>query len=116
MQSGEDARTLPWYFQKLLVIPLSVVVVMIGVAILAAGLFLRPLKHEGTSMMPTIGKGDRFFASRTVSKIERGDIVVFYYPQDTSQSFVKRVIGLPGETIDLARRPIVVKLDLRINH
>jgi signal peptidase I len=64
-------------------------------------LFLRPLKHEGTSMLPTIGNGDRIFTSKVIDRIERGDIVVFYYPQDISKSFVKRVIGLPGETIEM---------------
>src|SRR5271167_1520985 len=33
--------------------------------------------------------------------IERGDVVVFWYPLDHSKSFIKRVIGLPGETIEL---------------
>ena len=101
MQSAEASLRVPFYLRKFLIIPGVVVSVVIAVMIAGVGLFLRPLKHDGASMMPTIGKGDRFFASRVVGKIERGDIVVFYYPKDPSQSFVKRVIALPGETIDM---------------
>jgi signal peptidase I len=101
MKSDEYSIKVPWYRRKLVMIPLVVGLLVISMIIVAAVLFLRPLNHEGTSMLPTIGKGDRIITSKIVGKIERGDIVVFYYPKDTSQSLVNRVIGLPGETIDM---------------
>ncbi len=56
------------------------------------------------SMEQTIMTGDRVFGNRLAYKTkdpERFDIVIFEYPDDPSQLFVKRVIGLPGETIQI---------------
>ena len=54
------------------------------------------------SMIPTITQGNRIIGNRLAyikSEPRRGDVVVFYYPDDESQKFIKRIIGLPGETI-----------------
>ena len=56
------------------------------------------------SMEQTIMTGDRVFGNRLAYKTkdpERFDIVIFEYPDDPSQLFVKRVIGLPGETVNI---------------
>lgn len=56
------------------------------------------------SMVNTIQANDRIIASRlayVTSKPERYDIVIFHYPDDESQYYVKRVIGLPGETVQI---------------
>ena len=56
------------------------------------------------SMQTTIMKGDRIIGSRLAYKSkdpQRFDIVIFKYPDDPSQLFVKRVIGLPGETVNI---------------
>ncbi len=56
------------------------------------------------SMKSTIMPGDRLIANRlayTFSDVERGDIVVFPYPDDESVLFVKRVIGLPGDVVEI---------------
>lgn len=56
------------------------------------------------SMKPTIVEGSRLFSYRLAylnDDPERGDIVVFNYPVDESQYFVKRVIGLPGEKVEI---------------
>lgn len=56
------------------------------------------------SMENTIMTGDRVFGSRLVynnADPERGDIVIFKYPDDETQLFIKRVIGLPGETLQI---------------
>ena len=55
-------------------------------------------------MEQTIMTGDRVFGNRLAYKTkdqERFDIVIFKYPDDPSQLFVKRVIGLPGETVNI---------------
>lgn len=59
----------------------------------------QPVKNEGNGMAPTIKSGDKVFFSKRVSSFQRGDIVVFYYPLNKSQSFIKRIVGLPNETI-----------------
>jgi signal peptidase I len=62
----------------------------------------QPVKVEGTSMMPGLEDQERIFVNKFVYRwepIERGDIVVFRYPRDTSKSFIKRVIGLAGDKV-----------------
>jgi signal peptidase I len=71
---------------------------------LVIGIFIfqfivRPVKVEGTAMAPTLNHGDRLFVWQPFDEIERGDIVVFWFPDDPSKSFIKRAIGLPGERI-----------------
>lgn len=60
----------------------------------------QPVKVEGTSMLPRLENHDRLFINKFVyhfEKIERGDVVVFHYPLDTKESYIKRVIALPGD-------------------
>jgi signal peptidase I len=64
-------------------------------------LFLyRPVRVEGTSMLPVLEDQDRLFINEfayRLGEIHRGDVVVFYYPHDISKSYIKRVIALPGD-------------------
>jgi signal peptidase I len=70
-------------------------------------LFLyQPVRVEGTSMMPRLENHDRLFINKFVyhfEAINRGDVVVFHYPLDPSKSYIKRVIGLPGDRIQIIR-------------
>jgi signal peptidase I len=62
----------------------------------------QPVKVEGGSMEPGLEDQERIFINKLVYRlesIERGDIVVFHYPRDPQKSFIKRVIGLPGDRI-----------------
>lgn len=62
----------------------------------------QPVRVEGTSMQPELRDQDRLFIDKFFfhfEKIERGDVVVFHYPRDPEKSYIKRVIGLPGDTI-----------------
>ncbi len=56
------------------------------------------------SMENTIYTGDRILGLRQAyafSSPERGDIILFEYPDDTSQTYIKRIIGLPGDVVDI---------------
>lgn len=70
------------------------------------GLFLyQPVKVEGGSMEPGLEDQERIFINKLVYRWEsigRGDIIVFRYPRDTHKSFIKRVIGLPGDRVRIA--------------
>ena len=64
--------------------------------------FYQPVKVEGTSMMPRLTDQERIFINKFVYRlgpIHRGDVVVFRFPRDPSKSYIKRVIGLPGDTV-----------------
>jgi signal peptidase I len=61
---------------------------------------------QGTSMLPLLEDGERIIVNKLVYRlypIERGDVVVFYYPKDPSVSFIKRVVGRPGDTVEIRR-------------
>src|ERR1700723_2151697 len=79
-------------------------VIALSLAVVIIIFFYQPVKVEGTSMTPLISDQERIFINKFVYRfepIERGDVVVFWYPLDRSKSFIKRVIGLPGETIEI---------------
>jgi signal peptidase I len=66
----------------------------------------QPVKVEGSSMEPGLEDQERIFINKLVYRlgsIERGDIVVFHYPHDPRKSFIKRVIGAPGDSIRISR-------------
>src|ERR1035441_3708569 len=71
----------------------------------------QPVKVEGTSMMPGLEDQERIFVNKFVYRwepIERGDIVVFRYPRDTSKSYIKRVIGVAGDRIRIENGKVFV--------
>jgi signal peptidase I len=64
----------------------------------------QPVQVEGTSMMPRLANHERIFINKfryRFEPIHRGDIVVFWYPLDPSKSYIKRVVGLPGELMSI---------------
>lgn len=89
--------TVAWFRDLMLSVLIAVLVI----------LFLyRPVKVEGTSMMPSLYDQERLFINQFsykfgIGDIKRGDTVVFWFPEDTTKSYIKRVIGLPGDTIEV---------------
>src|SRR5215475_14443409 len=78
--------------------------IAIGLALVIIVFLYQPVKVEGTSMAPLLSDQERIFINKFVYRFEpiaRGDVVVFWYPLDRSKSFIKRVIGLPGETVQI---------------
>lgn len=86
-------------------------VFLIIVVFILIGVFaVQPVVVEGTSMVPELHDGERLLVNKLVyyniesvswGHINRGDIVVFWYPKEPDKSYVKRVIGLPGETVEV---------------
>jgi signal peptidase I len=79
----------------------------------------QPVKVEGTSMMPGLEDQERIFVNKFVYRwepIERGDIVVFRYPRDTSKSYIKRVIGVAGDRIRIENGQVYVNGDALDEH
>src|SRR5258708_38011183 len=87
--------TIAWFRDLMLSVLIAVLVI----------LFLyRPVKVEGTSMMPSLYDQERLFINQYSYKfglgdIKRGDTVVFWVPGDTTKSYIKPVIGIPGDTV-----------------
>jgi len=76
--------------------------IAVGIALFLNFFIIVNAVIPSASMQNTIMTGDRVFGSRLAYKFsepQRYDIVIFRYPDDESQLFIKRVIGLPGETV-----------------
>ena len=86
-----------WEYVKMIIFVVVFVLVVNNFLIINA-------KIPSESMENTIMTGDRIFGNRLAYLLgdpERYDIVIFRYPDDESQLFIKRVIGLPGETVEI---------------
>lgn len=84
--------------------------VVIGAALLRL-FVLQPYAISSNSMEPTLVPGDKILVNRYAYQYgtpTRGDIVVFAYPKDTSRTFVKRVIAVEGETVELKGNQVYV--------
>src|SRR5215470_12537930 len=71
----------------------------------------QPVQVEGTSMLPGISNHERIFINKFVYRFEpirRGDVVVFTYPLDPSKSYIKRVVGLPGEWVTIREGTVYI--------
>src|SRR5262245_49779010 len=82
-----------------------ILVLVVG-AILICRLFLiRTALVPGGAMSNTIVAGDHVLMLKSFGDIERGQVVVFQFPGDAN-FYIKRVVGLPGETVQLRGRTI----------
>jgi signal peptidase I len=106
LRPDHESRSTLWGEARLL---LRDLVLALMLAALVLVFIVQPVKVEGTSMLPRLHDGERIFVNKLIyydeyrwaPKIDRGDIVVFWYPDDPSKSYIKRVIGLPGDTVDI---------------
>ncbi|KKP93054.1 MAG: Signal peptidase I [Parcubacteria group bacterium GW2011_GWA1_36_12] len=74
----------------------------------------QPFIVKGESMAPNFNTGDYLIIdeiSYRFSDPQRGEVVVFRYPKDTTQRFIKRIIGLPGETVDIKNGEVSIAKD-----
>ncbi|MEO6334431.1 MAG: signal peptidase I [Pyrinomonadaceae bacterium] len=91
---------------------------LIIVVFILFGVFaVQPVVVEGTSMLPQLNDGERLLVNKLVyykfqgfswGHLERGDIVVFWFPKEPDKSYVKRIIGLPGEMIEVRNGKVFI--------
>jgi signal peptidase I len=82
-------------------------------AVLVILFLYQPVKVEGTSMMPALVDQERIFINKFVYRfglgnVERGDMVVFWFPGDPTKSYIKRVIGVPGDNVEVDDGAVIV--------
>lgn len=103
------------YFESLRLV--RDIILIIAVFILFGVFVAQPVVVEGTSMLPQLHDGERLLVNKLVyykiqsvswGHLERGDIVVFWYPKEPDKSYVKRIIGLPGETVEVRNGRIYI--------
>jgi signal peptidase I len=83
------------------------------IAVVLIVFIYQPVKVEGTSMMPALADQERIFINKftyrfRIANIQRGDMVVFWFPGDITKSYIKRVIGLPGDTVEIDHGTVLV--------
>jgi signal peptidase I len=77
-------------------------------------LFLyQPVKVEGNSMQPSLEDQERIVINKLVfrfglGEVARGDMIVFWFPGDPSKSYIKRVVGLPGDHVEIRDGTVIV--------
>jgi len=71
----------------------------------------QPFIVSGSSMVPTFENGQYLIVdeiSYRLSEPERDDVVIFKYPKDTKKFFIKRIIGLPNEIVDIKGNEVII--------
>jgi signal peptidase I len=85
--------------------------ISVGISAFIIIFLYQPVEVEGTSMLPGLQDQERIFVNKFVYKfeaIQRGDIVVFHYPLDPTKSYIKRVIGVPGDHVRIVEGQVYV--------
>ncbi len=89
----------------------AAIILAAAVAIAADHFLIVNAQIPSGSMENTIMPGDRIIGNRlsyTFADPERFDIIIFRYPDDESQLFIKRIVGLPGETVEITDGKIYI--------
>jgi signal peptidase I len=83
---------------------IEVIVVAFLIALVVRGLIVETFVVHGPSMEPTLMDGERLLVSKTAYKLgkpKRGDVVVLRYPLDPSRDYIKRIVAVEGDTVEL---------------
>lgn len=89
----------------------KIVIVALILAIVVRYFLVQPFFVEGASMEPNFETGEYLLideVSYYFKSIGRGEVIVFHYPLDTSKYYIKRIIGLPGETIEIKNGKVII--------
>ena len=106
---GIIKKRLPFLWELLKIIVVAVIIV-----VPIRYFIFQPFIVRGESMVPNLQSGDYLIVDELSYRIgdpQRGDIVVLKYPLDITQKFIKRVIGLPGETVQVKNGKIHILKD-----
>jgi signal peptidase I len=120
-KTGDESR--PWYSRWYGMVGIGATLAL--TILVARVFFYEPFRAPSSSMMPGVPRGANLmvqkwgyghystvgmvFGSGAISApLERGDIIVFDYPSDPAQSFIKRIVGLPGDKVVYRGKHLVV--------
>ncbi|MEK7868182.1 MAG: signal peptidase I [Candidatus Omnitrophota bacterium] len=87
------------------------IVIAIVLALIIRTFVVQAFKIPTGSMRPTLIEGDRILVSKFIYKFKepkRGDVIVFISPEDKKKDFIKRLVGLPNENIQISNGAILV--------
>ena len=99
------------------------ILIAVVIALFIRTFVVQAFKIPSGSMVPTLLVGDHIFVNKFIYGLrvpltekwlfhwqepKRGDVIVFMYPQDRSKDFIKRVVGLPGDTVEIRNGELLV--------
>lgn len=90
---------------------LKIVVISLLIIIPIRFFVIQPFFVRGESMSPTFHNGEYLIVdeiSYRVGEPQRGDVAVFRFPRDTRQHYIKRIVGLPGETVAIQNGVVTI--------
>ena len=96
------------YFLKEWIEPIAIAIVL---AMIIRTFVVQAFKIPTGSMRPTLIEGDRILVNKFIYKFkepERGDVIVFVSPEDKKKDFIKRLVGLSGENIEISNGTILI--------
>jgi signal peptidase I len=102
---GKDSGILRFVLDILETLILSVIL-FVGINAISAR-----IRVDGSSMEPTLHSGEFVIVNKLAYKIgnpSRGDIVVFHFPRDPEQEYIKRIVGLPGDQVKISQGRVYV--------
>ena len=91
----------PFNWKKEAVEWIQAIVFAVIIAVILKSFVFTLVLVEGASMENTLHTGDRLFVTRLMYEPKQGDIVVFTPERDTSKPYIKRVIAVGGQTVDI---------------
>lgn len=92
----------------------KVVVISLAIIVPIRYYLVQPFFVKGASMEPSYEDGDYLLVDEISYRFKnpiRGEVVIFRFPQQTSQFFIKRIVGLPGETVHISDNRVVIYND-----
>lgn len=102
-----EGKTKMQSFWELVRFAIIALIIVVPIRVLIA----EPFIVSGSSMVPTFENGDYLIVDKLSYKLtdpKRDDVVIFRYPADPSKFFIKRIIGLPNETVDIRGEEIII--------
>lgn len=90
---------------------IRVVIISLIIIFIVRSFVIQPFFVKGSSMMPNFHDGDYLIVNEIgyrLQKPQRGDVIIFKYPLDPGEYFIKRVIGLPGETVEIKDEKVTI--------
>ena len=89
----------------------KIIIIALLIVVPLRAFVFQPFLVRGASMEPNFHSGDYLIVDELSYRFrepQRGEVIVFKFPQDTSQRFIKRIVGLPGDTVEINQGRIFI--------